>query len=112
MDGRDAHRWLGERQPVRRPRHGRASRGADPEGRAVDRLTRRRAQQDDDRRADGIKQRIHKSPARWQVAACQPWLLTELIESTPAIPENCFSSGVATAVAIVSGLAPGSDAWT
>lgn len=26
---------------------------------------------------DGGK-RIHKSPARWQVAACEPWLLTEL----------------------------------
>ena len=30
----------------------------------------------------------------------------------PAIVENCFSSGVATAEAIVSGLAPGSCAWT
>jgi DNA polymerase len=24
------------------------------------------------------KQRIHRSPARWQVAACEPWLLAEL----------------------------------
>lgn len=24
------------------------------------------------------KRRIHQSPARWQVAACQPWLLSEL----------------------------------
>ena len=31
------------------------------------------------------KQRIHKSPARWQVAACQPWLLTELDAVRPAV---------------------------
>jgi uracil-DNA glycosylase len=24
------------------------------------------------------KQRIHKSPSRWQVAACEPWLIAEL----------------------------------
>ena len=35
----------------------------------------------------------------------------ETIESRPAIVENCRSSGVATAEAIVSGLAPGSDAF-
>src|ERR1700687_1489416 len=34
------------------------------------------------------------------------------IESMPAIVENCFSSGVATEDAIVSGLAPGRDALT
>ena len=38
--------------------------------------------------------------------------LVELIEVTPAIVENCFSSGSATAAAIVSGLAPGSAACT
>ena len=32
--------------------------------------------------------------------------------SSPAIVENCFSSGVATEDAIVSGEAPGSDAET
>ncbi len=32
--------------------------------------------------------------------------------SMPAIVENCFSSGVATGGAIVSGLAPGSVALT
>ena len=37
-----------------------------------------------------------------------PCVLVELMESTPAIVENCFSSGVATEAAIVSGLAPGS----
>jgi uracil-DNA glycosylase family protein len=31
------------------------------------------------------KQRLHKSPARWQVAACQPWLLTELDAVRPAV---------------------------
>jgi uracil-DNA glycosylase family protein len=31
------------------------------------------------------KQRIHKSPARWQVAACQPWLLTELDAVRPTV---------------------------
>jgi hypothetical protein len=36
----------------------------------------------------------------------------ETIESSPAMVENCRSSGVATAAAIVSGLAPGSDALT
>ena len=39
-----------------------------------------------------------------------PWPLTEVIESMPAMVENCFSSGVATAEAMVSGLAPGSSA--
>jgi len=41
-----------------------------------------------------------------------PWMFDEVIESRPAIVENCFSSGVATEDAIVSGLAPGSDALT
>ena len=36
-----------------------------------------------------------------------PCVLVELIDVTPAIVENCFSSGKATADAIVSGLAPG-----
>jgi uracil-DNA glycosylase family protein len=31
------------------------------------------------------KQRIHKSPARWQVAACEPWLLTELEAVRPSV---------------------------
>jgi hypothetical protein len=34
------------------------------------------------------------------------------MESIPAIVENCFSRGVATEEAIVSGLAPGTDALT
>jgi DNA polymerase len=31
------------------------------------------------------KQRMHKSPARWQVAACQPWLLAELDAVRPDV---------------------------
>ena len=41
-----------------------------------------------------------------------PRAFVEVIESRPAIVENCFSSGVATAAAIVSGLAPGRLAET
>jgi hypothetical protein len=46
------------------------------------------------------------------VMLVEPWMLVEVIESRPAMVENCFSSGVATDDAIVSGLAPGSDALT
>src|SRR5579871_4546884 len=42
----------------------------------------------------------------------EPWMLLELIELSPAMVENCFSSGVATDDAIVSGLAPGKFAFT
>ena len=41
-----------------------------------------------------------------------PSELDDVIESMPAIVENCFSRGVATAEAIVSGLAPGKLAPT
>jgi hypothetical protein len=41
-----------------------------------------------------------------------PWVFDEDITSSPSIVENCFSSGVATAEAIVSGLAPGRLAET
>src|SRR5579863_7952281 len=44
------------------------------------------------------------------VMEVDPRKLAELIESRPAMVENCRSSGVATAEAIVSGLAPGSEA--
>src|SRR5258707_13081802 len=53
-----------------------------------------------------------RSSANWMVIVLMPWALTEVIESMPAIVENCFSSGVATAAAMVSGLAPGSWAET
>src|SRR5215475_3818131 len=41
-----------------------------------------------------------------------PSALVEVIESMPAMVENCRSSGVATAEAMVSGLAPGRPAVT
>ncbi len=43
----------------------------------------------------------------------EPWVDEEDMLSRPAIVENCFSSGVATEDAIVSGDAPGSvaDTW-
>ena len=41
-----------------------------------------------------------------------PRVLVEVIESMPAIVENCFSIGVATAAAMVSGFAPGRFADT
>ena len=46
------------------------------------------------------------------VICVNPCALTELIESTPAMVENCRSNGVATDDAIVSGLAPGRLAFT
>ena len=45
--------------------------------------------------------------ANWSVIELVPWLLVEVIAVTPGMVENCFSSGVATEAAIVSGLAPG-----
>src|SRR5262249_45185754 len=51
-----------------------------------------------------------RSSANCSVMRVLPSLLTEDIESSEAIVENCFSSGVATAVAIVSALAPGRTA--
>ncbi len=39
-------------------------------------------------------------------------MFVEFIDVRPEIVENCFSSGSATADAIVSGLAPGSEALT
>ena len=42
----------------------------------------------------------------------EPCWLVEVISFTPAMRPNCRSSGVATDDAIVSGLAPGSDALT
>jgi hypothetical protein len=46
------------------------------------------------------------------VMLVEPWELRELIDVIPEIVANCFSSGVATDEAIVSGLAPGSPAPT
>src|SRR2546430_11219773 len=53
-----------------------------------------------------------RSRVNCSVMLVLPRLDDEVIWSTPAIVENCFSSGVATADAIVSGLAPGSPAPT
>src|SRR6476659_5752279 len=47
-----------------------------------------------------------------RVMEVEPRKLAELMESSPAMVENCRSSGVATAAAIVSGDAPGSEALT
>jgi hypothetical protein len=55
---------------------------------------------------------MFRSSENCSVIDVLPWLFDELIESTPEIVANCFSSGVATAAAIVSGLAPGSEAFT
>jgi hypothetical protein len=48
----------------------------------------------------------------WSVIWVLPSELWEFIESMPAMVENCFSKGVATEEAMVSGLAPGSTAET
>src|SRR5512142_1309540 len=48
----------------------------------------------------------------WRVICATPCPLTEVMLSSPAIVENWRSSGVATAEAIVSGLAPGRLAFT
>src|ERR1051326_6362845 len=47
-----------------------------------------------------------------RVIDVEPRYDAELMESRPAMVENGRSSGVATAAAIVSGEAPGSDALT
>ena len=46
------------------------------------------------------------------VIRVSPCWLDEVIELRPEIAANCFSSGSAIDEAIVSGLAPGSEAWT
>ena len=55
---------------------------------------------------------IDRLRSNCSVMLVEPCVLLELIELTPAIVENCFSSGVATDAAIVSGLAPGRPALT
>src|SRR5215472_15606687 len=55
---------------------------------------------------------ILRSSENCNVMLVEPSVLVDVIWSTPAIVVNCFSRGVATAEAIVSGLAPGSDALT
>ena len=53
-----------------------------------------------------------RSSVNWIVIFVTPSALVEVIESMPAMVLNCRSSGVATAEAIVSGLAPGRLAMT
>ena len=55
---------------------------------------------------------MFRSSENWIVICTLPCELTDDIESTPEIVDSCFSSGVATAEAIVSGLAPGRLAET
>src|ERR1019366_6989191 len=50
---------------------------------------------------------MSRSRENCSVMFVEPWLDVEFIESIPAMPENWRSRGVATAAAIVSGLAPG-----
>src|SRR5690349_24971315 len=47
------------------------------------------------------------SSANWSVMLVTPWRLADVTNSSPLICMNCRSSGVATVLAIVSGLAPG-----
>ena len=53
-----------------------------------------------------------RSRPKVSVIEVEPKALVEVIVEMPAMVENSFSSGVATAVAIVSGEAPGSLALT
>ena len=53
-----------------------------------------------------------RSRLNWRVMLVLPSALVEVMESTPAMVENSFSSGVATDEAMVSGLAPGRVAET
>ena len=55
---------------------------------------------------------MSRSRSNCSVMLVLPCELLELIEVMPEIDENAFSSGVATADAIVSGLAPGRLALT
>src|SRR5512142_491860 len=53
-----------------------------------------------------------RDKSNWMVMLVKPNWLLEVNWLTPAMVENCFSSGVATEEAIVCGLAPGSTALT
>ena len=55
---------------------------------------------------------MSRSRENWRVIWDTPSMLLEVIVSRPAIVENCFSRGVATDAAMVSGLAPGRPAVT
>ncbi len=53
-----------------------------------------------------------RSSVKVSVIEARPWPQVDVIASIPAMVENCFSSGVATAEAMVSGLAPERLAFT
>ncbi len=55
---------------------------------------------------------MSRSSTNCSVMLVEPWPEEEVITSTPGMVENCFSSGVATAEAMVSGEAPGRLAFT
>ena len=55
---------------------------------------------------------MFRSKANCIVIRTAPCTLLEVMLSMPAMVENCFSSVVATAAAMVSGLAPASSAVT
>ncbi len=55
---------------------------------------------------------MFRSSENWMVMLQEPRADVDVMLSMPAMVENCFSSGVATADAIVSGLAPGRLALT
>src|ERR1035441_8189670 len=50
--------------------------------------------------------------SNWSVMLAEPTELEDVISVTPAMRVNCFSRGVATEEAMVSGLAPGGCADT
>ncbi len=55
---------------------------------------------------------MFRSSENWMVMLQEPRADVDVMLSMPAMVENCFSSGVATADAMVSGLAPGRLALT
>ena len=55
---------------------------------------------------------MSRSRLNCRVTRVEPRVLMEVMESRPAMVENCFSSGLATEAAMVSGLAPGRDTRT
>src|SRR5258708_6369576 len=55
---------------------------------------------------------ILRSRSNWMVTEVVPDELCDVMEATPAMVENCDSSGVATALAMVCGSAPGRLAET
>ena len=55
---------------------------------------------------------MSRSVSNSSVTVLEPIVLVELMTFRPAMVANCFSSGSATELAIVSGLAPGRTADT